>query len=76
MNEQLHIQFEVPVKRSMPTERTRDSEGRYASDLCETATDPIESLKRENETLTRKYLAVSKLLASAEREILKLKEKI
>jgi hypothetical protein len=73
MNDQLYIQFEAPVKRSMPTERTRDSEGRYASDLCETATDPIESLKNENEMLTRKYLAIAKQLASTERELLKYK---
>lgn len=57
-------------------ERMRDSEGRFTSGDCEDVGDDVERIKRENEMLTRKYLAVSKLLASAEREILKLKEKI
>lgn len=73
MNDQLNIQFDaVPVKR-MPTERTRDSEGRYASAPA-SITDPIAFLKNENEMLTRKYLAVAKQLASTERELLKYKQ--
>jgi len=78
---QLVLKFGViPPLCSSPlkgtTERMRDSEGRFTSGDCEDVGDDVERIKRENEMLTRKYLAVSKLLASAEREILKLKEKI
>ena len=88
--EQLMLNFpRTPPLRSSPSkgtnrnfrkvviaERMRDSEGKFTTGDCEDVGDDVERIKRENEMLTRKYLAVSKLLASAEREILKLKEKI
>lgn len=73
------LEFPItPPLRSSPlkkgtVERMRDSEGRFTSDDNEKISDIVERVKIENEMITRKYLAVVKLLASAEREILKYK---
>jgi hypothetical protein len=58
-------------KVSFP-ERTRDSDGRFASDMA-IAGNETDRLKYENEMLQRKYMAVAKQLANTERELLKYK---
>lgn len=77
--EQLMLNFpkaERNFRKVVIAERMRDSEGKFTTGDCEDVGDDVERIKRENEMLTRKYLAVAGLLARAEREILKLKENI
>lgn len=68
MNDQLSINFTETVKvRRIESERNRDSEGKFATDLV-AANDMIERVCIERDIYRTNYLTVAKELAELKRK--------
>ena len=71
MNDQLSINFTDTVKvRRIESERNRDSEGKFATDLV-AANDMIERVCNEREIYRINYLTVARELSELKRELKK-----
>jgi len=71
MNDQLSINFTETVKvRRIESERNRDSEGKFATDLV-AANDMIERVCNEREIYRINYLTVARELSELKRELKK-----
>jgi hypothetical protein len=71
MNDQLSINFTDTVKvRRIESERNRDSEGKFATDLV-AANDMIERVCNERDIYRTNYLTVAKELSELKRELKK-----
>jgi len=71
MNDQLSINFVETVKvRRIESERNRDSEGKFATDLV-AANDMIERVCNEREIYRINYLTVARELSELKRELKK-----
>lgn len=74
--QQMTLNFAEPAKvRRVVSERTRDSEGRYAASEGEDGDvgDIVTRLLRQNDVLRTNYIIVGRQLAEKERELLQLK---